>query len=132
MTAYCNAPTMSSTNVFMSTYMTERLADRCDVAYAVDLIGGKWKISIIWELARLSPLRLSALRRQLVGITEGVLIAQLKELECDGLVVRKDFKVVPPHVEYSLAPRAKKLVETIQGLDAWGAACREESARVVS
>lgn len=108
--------------------MTERLADRCDVAYAMDLIGGKWKISIIWELARLGPLRLSALRRQLIGITEGVLIAQLKELERDGLVVRKAFKVVPPHVEYSLAPRGQKLVDTIRGLDAWGATCRKELA----
>ena len=104
-----------------------KLADRCDVAYAVDLIGGKWKISIIWELARHGQTRLSALRRQLAGISEGVLIVQLKELERDGLIRRIDFKEVPPHVEYRLTERSQKLIATIRSLEQWGAEYRRAS-----
>lgn len=107
---------------------TQTLADRCDVAYAIDLIGGKWKISIIWELARHGQSRLSALRRALTGISEGVLISQLKQMERDGLVSRTAYPEVPPHVEYSLTPRSQKLVATIKGLDTWGASCRNHHA----
>ena len=96
------------------------LADICDVAYAVHLIGGKWKISIIWELARHPSSRLSALRRKLIGISEGVLITQLKILEQDGLIKRIDYKKVPPHVEYLLTEQGNLLVRTITVLEQWG------------
>lgn len=101
------------------------LADTCNVAYALNLIGGKWKISIIWELADGKSKRLSLLRRKLVGISEGVLIAQLKELERDGLVRRIDFKEVPPHVEYELSEQGKALIHTLTHLERWGASVRQ-------
>src|SRR5581483_3694639 len=99
--------------------MYDSLAQTCNVAYAMNLIGGKWKVSIIWELADTYPKRLSHLRRELVGISEGVLITQLKELEKDGLVQRIDFHEVPPHVEYNLTSQGELLLNTLAALDKW-------------
>lgn len=101
-----------------------KLTDRCDVAYAISLIGGKWKVSIIWDLAKHGQSRLSSIRRQLSDISEGVLITQLKELERDQIVRRIDFKEVPPHVEYALTSRGQRLITTIKSLEAWGNECR--------
>lgn len=103
------------------------LADICNVAYAINVIGGKWKISIIWELGSGEPRRLAELRRKLVGISEGVLIVQLKDLERDGLVKRRSFPVVPPHVEYTLTPQGQQLIEVIRGIEQWGGSYRHSA-----
>lgn len=119
---------MYSTNIFMSMNKLSpppSLADICNVAFAVNVIGGKWKISIIWELASGEPHRLAELRRKLVGISEGVLITQLKSLERDGLVQRRPFPEVPPRVEYTLTEQGKKLVEVIRGIERWGGNYRQ-------
>ena len=101
-----------------------QLADSCNVAYALQAVGGKWKISIIWELASQKPQRLSSLRRNLVGISEGVLITQLKNMEQDGLVRRIAYPELPPHVEYELTNLGQGLIEGIKELEAWGGAYR--------
>lgn len=114
---------MYSTNIFMSMNKLQSkpsLTDICNVAYAINVVGGKWKISIIWELAGGEPQRFAELRRKLIGISEGVLITQLKSLERDGLVKRQAFPVVPPRVEYTLTEQGKSLVEVIQGMERWG------------
>ncbi|HEU5121921.1 MAG TPA: helix-turn-helix domain-containing protein [Candidatus Saccharimonadales bacterium] len=108
------------------------LADICNVAYAINVIGGKWKISIIWELASGEPRRLAELRRKLVGISEGVLITQLKSLERDGLIKRRPFPVVPPRVEYTLTSHGRQLVEIIQGIERWGGNYRRSIDKVDS
>ena len=108
----------------MSILTNKTLADTCNVAYAMNIIGGKWKISIIWELADNEPKRPSLLRRKLVGISEGVLITQLKELERDGLVQRIDFGEVPPHVEYRLTHQGALLLKTLSELEHWSEAYR--------
>jgi len=110
----------------MNDTSTPSLADTCNVAYAFNLVGGKWKISIIWELADGESKRLSLLRRNLIGISEGVLIAQLKDLEHDGLIRRIDFKEVPPHVEYQLCEQGKALIDTLTQLERWGAGYRAQ------
>lgn len=98
----------------------------CDVAYALNLIGGKWKMYIISRLVH-RRLRFSELRRAVPGISEAVLIAQLKELERDGLVKRIDFHTVPPHVEYELAPIAEKLDAALWALHDWAGTHRKLS-----
>jgi len=95
------------------------LIDECDVAYAMSIVGGKWKMSIIWAL-RDGPLRLSELRRVMPGVSESVLILQLKQLQATELITRKDFATVPPKVSYSLTPLAYDLLEAISYLEAWG------------
>ncbi|MGH7240366.1 MAG: winged helix-turn-helix transcriptional regulator [Candidatus Saccharimonadales bacterium] len=101
--------------------------ETCDVAYAMSIIGGKWKLFILWKLLG-KRLRFAELRRAVRGISETVLISQLKELERDGLVKRISYHVVPPHVEYELTPVAQELNESLQQLRRWGAKRRATAA----
>jgi len=71
------------------------------VSSALSLIGGKWKIAIIYNL-RQNPVRFGELKRILAPITQQMLTKQLREMERDRLVDRKVYEVIPPKVEYSL------------------------------
>lgn len=101
-------------------------SNTCDVAYALDLIGGKWKIYILWQLLH-KRMRFSELRRNVPGISEPVLILQLKELQRDGIISRIDFQTVPPHVEYELTEIGHQLHEVIIRFQKWGSEHRAES-----
>ena len=85
---------------------------------AVQAIGGKWKLVLLWHLLS-GPLRYGALRRRVPEVSERVLIRQLRELEADGLVHREQFPEVPPRVEYSATTSARALAPVIDGLSAW-------------
>ncbi len=74
---------------------------------------------ILWALNE-RPHRFGELRRELPGVTEKVLAAQLRELEQDGIVHREVLDEVPPRVEYSLTPRGVSLNEALAPLGAWG------------
>lgn len=91
----------------------------CPVLTAISVIGGKWKIPILYNL-RNDPMRFSALQKSLTGITQKMLTQHLRELEEDGLVNRKVYAQVPPKVEYSVTPLAKKLEPIICSLCDWG------------
>jgi DNA-binding HxlR family transcriptional regulator len=91
----------------------------CGLEAALSVIGGKWKILIIWQLAS-RPRRFGELRRFVDGVTEKMLIQGLKELERDGLVSRKDFREIPPRVEYSLSKRGVELANVLRPLCEWG------------
>ncbi|MDG9721279.1 MULTISPECIES: winged helix-turn-helix transcriptional regulator [unclassified Streptomyces] len=93
----------------------------CGVDAAMDVIGGKWKVLILWALGE-GVHRFGALRRELPGVTEKVLAAQLRELEADGIVHREEYREVPPRVEYSLTARGVALNEALAPLGAWGRA----------
>lgn len=109
--------------------MTKQMpwTDECDVALAMSVIGGKWMIAIIWALVE-RPYRFGELRREIVGISEGVLIAQLKELERNGIVYRHSYDEVPPRVDYSLTAQGRGLEQALRELDAWGATYRRSLA----
>jgi DNA-binding HxlR family transcriptional regulator len=91
----------------------------CGIDAAMDVIGGKWKVLILWALNE-RPHRFGELRRELPGVTEKVLTAQLRELELDGIVNREAYDEVPPRVEYSLTPLGVSLNEALAPLGAWG------------
>ncbi|WP_067168536.1 winged helix-turn-helix transcriptional regulator [Microtetraspora niveoalba] len=91
----------------------------CGIDAAMDVIGGKWKVLILWELDE-RPCRFGELRRLLPGVTEKVLASHLREMEADGIVHREVFDEVPPHVEYSLTPLGASLNEALRPLGAWG------------
>ncbi|MBZ9638532.1 helix-turn-helix domain-containing protein [Streptomyces sp. PSKA30] len=93
----------------------------CGVDAAMDVIGGKWKVLILWALS-VRRHRFGELRRELPGVTEKVLAAQLRELEADGIVHREEYEEVPPRVEYSLTPRGVSLNTALEPLGAWGRA----------
>lgn len=91
----------------------------CGLEAALAVVGGKWKVLILWVLGE-DARRFGELRRQIPGISEKMLIQHLKELESDGIVSRKDFKEVPPRVEYALTSFGHSLCEALAPLCAWG------------
>ncbi|MEV5173240.1 helix-turn-helix domain-containing protein [Streptomyces flaveolus] len=92
----------------------------CGTDAAMDIIDGKWKVSILWALGQCGTCRFGELRRRLPGVTEKVLAAQLRELEADGIVHREEYDEVPPRVEYSLTGRGTELNEALAPLGTWG------------
>lgn len=87
----------------------------------MDVIGGKWKVLILWALNE-QTCRFGELRRSIPGVTEKVLAAQLRELEADGIVRREAHPEIPPRVEYSLTPLGISLNDALASLGAWGRA----------
>ena len=91
----------------------------CGLDASLSVIGGKWKFLIIWQLAG-RPRRFGELRRMVTGVTEKMLIQSLKELEKDRVVRRRDFREIPPKVEYSLTARGVELANVLRPLCEWG------------
>jgi DNA-binding HxlR family transcriptional regulator len=91
----------------------------CGIEAAVQVIGGKWKVLILWEL-RDGVRRFGELRRALPGISEKMLTQQLRELEADEVVTREVYREVPPKVEYGLTDFGRSLNEVLEPLCDWG------------
>lgn len=89
--------------------------------YTLSVIGGKWKMVIIYLLAENQPVRFNDLKRQIGAITYKTLSSQLKELEADGMINRKEYPQIPPKVEYSLTDKAKTILPAMEQLCEWGA-----------
>ena len=94
--------------------------------YTLSVIGGKWKMLIIYLLAENQPVRFNDMKRKIGAITYKVLSAQLKELEADGMVKRKEYPQIPPKVEYSLTAKAETLLPVFEQLCEWGVKNRNE------
>lgn len=92
---------------------------RNSVDLALNIIGGKWKIPIIWSLKD-NPMRYGDLKRSLKKITHKMLTQQLRELESGEIISRKVFSEVPPKVEYSLTLLGKSVIPIIDMLQEWG------------
>lgn len=92
----------------------------CGMAYAISVLSGRWKMSILGFLQDNKKLRYSELKRKLTGISERMLISQLKELEADELVERIAYPEVPPRVEYQLSEKGKTLDKILVELSQWG------------
>jgi DNA-binding HxlR family transcriptional regulator len=97
----------------------KRASYDCGLEAALDVIGGKWKPIVLWRLST-GPRRFGELRRLVVGISEKMLIQQLREMERDGIVGRQDFREVPPRVEYSLTSFGVSLTVALGPLCEWG------------
>ncbi|WP_379156228.1 winged helix-turn-helix transcriptional regulator [Paenibacillus sp. sgz5001063] len=88
--------------------------------YTMSIIGGKWKMVILYLLAERQPVRFNEMKRQLGSITYKTLSSQLKELEADGMVKRREYPQVPPKVEYRLTDKAETLLPVLEQLCDWG------------
>ena len=99
----------------------DEAAFTCGTDVALTVMGGKWKPLILFHLAQ-GPQRFGELRRLVAGISEKMLIQQLRELVSDGIVSRQDFRELPPKVEYSLTEFGQGLATALAPLCAWGTA----------
>jgi DNA-binding HxlR family transcriptional regulator len=92
--------------------------EACPIEELMDVIGGRWKVFILWELIE-QPLRSSELRRKIPPISQKMLVEQLRELEKDGLVERRIFATVPPRVEYHVTPLGASLRDILEAMCHW-------------
>ncbi|UTE77172.1 helix-turn-helix domain-containing protein [Rossellomorea sp. KS-H15a] len=92
---------------------------QCAIDLVIDVIGGKWKVLILWNLNE-GVKRFNELKRSLPNITQKMLTQQLRELEEHGLVERTVYQEVPPKVEYSTTEMGKKLQSTLFEMCKWG------------
>ena len=78
------------------------ITDQCPMEIGLNILGGKWKLKILWQISK-GAVRFNELQRRLGKITTKTLTQQLRELEADGFLIRHDFKEIPPRVEYTLS-----------------------------
>lgn len=91
----------------------------CPVTATLDIIGGKWKVLILYHL-NIQTRRFNELQRLMPAITQRMLTLQLRELESDGIVHREVYPQVPPKVEYSLTEFGLTLMPVIETMHRWG------------
>ena len=89
-------------------------------SYTLSLISGKHKMVILYCLMEFETVRFSELKRYLKNISDKTLSSNLKELERDRLIERKEYPQIPPKVEYSLSDRGKSLMAVLDQLCVWG------------
>lgn len=92
----------------------------CPVTPVLVMLQGKWKNQILYELCMSDTVRFGQLKKALTGITNTMLASALKELEADGLISRKQFNEIPPHVEYSFTKKGKDLMPVFYAMMNWG------------
>ena len=102
--------------------MADVAQDRCPILHALDVVGQKWKLPILWYLHEADATRYNELKRRIPSITNMMLTKSLRELEEAGLVHREQYDTVPPRVEYSLTQDGRDLLPTLNELYKWGAA----------
>lgn len=92
----------------------------CPLGSALKIIGGKWKLSILCALHQDGTTRYNTLKRKIAGITNTMLVSSLKELEEDGLIVRRQYMEMPVRVEYTLTEACDDLMPILMQLAQWG------------
>lgn len=98
----------------------------CALVLTIDLIGGKWKLIILWYLIG-GAKRFGELKNSIPSITQKMLTEQLRELEERGIISRKVYAAVPPKVEYAMTDFGTTLIPLINGLCTWTEAYAKEN-----
>ena len=101
-------------------YIDEANFEDTGFSYTLSLISGKYKMVILYCLMEYETVRFNELRRYLKKISDKTLSTNLKELERDRLIVRKEYPQIPPKVEYSLSERGRSLMAVLDQLCVWG------------
>lgn len=114
----------------MSKSRAEQAGFICGLDAALRVVGGKWKPLILHFLNQ-GPKRYGELKRCVQGVSDKMLIQQLKELEAHGIVSRTDHHEVPPRVDYALTPLGRSLAKALMPLCQWGERHRRAIASVI-
>lgn len=100
---------------------SELAVSRCKTISTVQkLLGGKYKIELLWYIGKCDIRRFGQLRRQIGEITESSLTKQLRELEADGFIIRHDYCQLPPKVEYTLSELGESFLPVLDHIKTWG------------
>lgn len=105
---------------YLKKILITKPAENCPMRKTLELISGKWRTHIIYELCRKDSCRFGELKKALPRITNTMLTSTLRDLEHYGIVSRKQFNEIPPHVEYSLTDKGKAMLPIFCELAKWG------------
>lgn len=100
------------------------------IKYALNILNGKWKLQIMWEISKLGTVRFNELQRNLDGISSIMLSRSSNELSEYNLVSRKQYNEIPPRVEYTLTDLGKSLCPVLHALEDWGYKVYKESNNI--
>ena len=95
------------------------ILSECPMDVTINILSGKWKIAILWNLSR-GTIRFNELQRLLTNITQKTLTMQLRALEKDGIIYRKVYQEVPPKVEYGLTQMGESIKPILSSMCEWG------------
>lgn len=104
----------------MERYIEKANFEDTGFSYTMSLISGKHKMVILYCLMEYEPVRFNEMKRYLGRITDKTLSSNLKELENDQLIIRREYPQIPPKVEYSLTERGRSLMKVLDQLCIWG------------
>ena len=104
---------------FLQKLTVSELSDNCSILKALELLNRKWRTYVLYVLCRQPSLRFGEIKRQLPYITNTMLTCTLRDLEEFGIVTRKQFNEIPPHVEYSLTESGKALLPVFYEIAKW-------------
>ncbi|MGN1351160.1 MAG: winged helix-turn-helix transcriptional regulator [Anaerovoracaceae bacterium] len=105
---------------YLQKIMSSSIRDDCPVHRTLDLLSGKWRTHIIYELCKHPSMRFSELKKAYPHITNTMLTNTLKDLVNLGIIHREQFNEIPPHVEYSLTDKGKGLLPVFLEISRWG------------
>lgn len=112
--------------------MNKEQSEICPLRLAMDIVGGKWRLSIICLLKDGKPLRYNQIKRGVPGITNVMLSQSLKHLEEYGIVNRQQYNEVPVRVEYQLTDNGRTLLNVLRQLNDWGNQYISQDSKYVS
>lgn len=105
---------------YLERILTTKPSERCPVRRTLEMLSGKWRTHVIYELCRKETCRFGELKKAIPPITNTMLSATLKDLEQMEIIQRQQFNEIPPRVEYSLTEKGRALLPVFTELAKWG------------
>lgn len=105
---------------YLQRVLTSEVSDTCPMRRTLEMLSGKWRTHVIYELCKRPSCRFSELKRAVPRITNTMLTATLRDLEALGIIDRVQYNEIPPHVEYSLTEKGRALLPVFAELARWG------------
>ena len=111
---------------YLQRVLTAEVRDDCPMRRTLEMLSGKWRTHLIYELCKHPACRFGELKKAVPRITNTMLTQTLRDLEKLGIVHREQFNEIPPHVEYSLTEKGRALLPVFTEIDIWGVTYLEE------